>query len=156
MTDPHDSVESKEFENNREYPVREAYSSMNVRDFGLIGKMSPRGNIEGDSESNSEKNEINNINNNFQIKDLRTQLEKRQSIQKRNDDGMTEDTKPIQNEIEKIEQIAKIQESKIKDNITEKEAKKLVKLYLKSYDPNKDNEGRLINNTEIYSQLYFR
>ena len=31
---------------------------MSVRHFGLIGKMSPRGNIEGDSESNSEKNEI--------------------------------------------------------------------------------------------------
>ena len=30
---------------------------------------------------------------------------------------MTEGTKPIQNEIEKIEQIAKIQESKIKDYI---------------------------------------
>ena len=126
MTDPHDSVESKEFENNREYPVREAYSSMNVRDFGLIGKMSPRGNIEGDSESNSEKNE-NNINNNVQIKDWRTLLEKRQSIQIRNEDGMTEGTKPIQNEIEKIEQIAKIQESKIKDNVTKEEVKKLVK-----------------------------
>ena len=128
---------------------------MNVRDFGLIGKLSPRGNIEGDSESNSEKNE-NNINNNVQIKDLRTQLEKRKSIQIRNNDGMNEGTKPIQNEIEKIEQIAKIQESKIKDNVTEEEVKKLVKLYWKIYDPNKDNEGRLINNTEIYSQLYFR
>ena len=42
MIDTHGSVESKEFENNRECPVREAYSSMNVRDFGLIGKMSPR------------------------------------------------------------------------------------------------------------------
>ena len=90
---------------------------MNVRDFGPIGKMSPRRNIEGDSESNSAKNDINNINNNDQIKDLRTQSEKRQSIQMRNDDGMTEGTKPIQNEIEKIEQIAKIQESKIKDYI---------------------------------------
>jgi DNA-binding protein H-NS len=69
---------------------------------------------------------------------------------------MNEGTKPIQNEIEKIEQIAKIQESKIKDNVTKEEVKKLVKLYLKSYDSNKDNEGRLINNTEIYSQLYFR
>ena len=108
MIDPHCSIESKEFENIREYPVREANYSMSVRDYGLIGKMNPRGNIEGDSESNPEKNGINNINNNFQIKDLRTQLEKRQSIQKRNDDGMTEGTKPIQNEIEKIEQIAKI------------------------------------------------
>ena len=74
---------------------------MSVRDYGLIGKMNPRGNIEGDSVSNSEK----------------------------------------------IEQIAKIQESKIKDNVTE-EVKKLVKLYLKSYDPNKDNEGRIISNKQ--------
>ena len=58
---------------------------------------------------------------------MRTQLEKRQSIQIRNDDCMTEGTKPIQNEIEKIEQIAKIQESKIKDNVTKEEVKKLVK-----------------------------
>ena len=42
MIDPHCFIESKEFENNGECPVREAYSSMNVRDFGLIGKMSPR------------------------------------------------------------------------------------------------------------------
>ena len=61
---------------------------------------------------------------------------------------MTKGTKPIQNEIEKIEQIDKIQESKIKDNVTEEDVKKLVKLYLKSYDPNKDNEGRLINNKQ--------
>ena len=148
MIDPHCSIESKEFENNREYPVREANYSTKVRDFGLIGKMSPRGIIEGASESNSEKNEINNINNNVQIKDLRTQLEKRKSIQIRNDDGMNEGTKPIQNEIEKIEQIAKIQESKIKDNVTEEEVKKLVKLYLKSYEPNKDNEGRIISNKQ--------
>ena len=55
MIDPHGSVESKEFENNREYPVRDANYSMNVRHFGLIGKMSPRGNFEGDFEPNSEK-----------------------------------------------------------------------------------------------------
>jgi hypothetical protein len=42
MIDPDGSVESKKFENNREYPVREANYSMNVRDFGLIGKISPR------------------------------------------------------------------------------------------------------------------
>ena len=147
LIDPRGSVESKEFENNKEYPVREAQYSMNVRDFGILGKMSPRANIEGDSESNSDKNES-NINNNVQIKDLRTQLEKRQNIKIRNDDGMIEGTKPIQNEIEKINQLAKIQESKIKDNITEEEVKKLVKLYVKSYDPKKDNEGRLISNKQ--------
>ena len=131
---------SEEYENNnnREFPVR---------DFGILGKMSPRANIEGDSESNSDKNE-NNVNNNVQIKDLRTQLEKRQNVQIRNDDGMVEGTKPIQNEIEKIEQLAKMQENKLKDNITEEEVKRLVKLYVKSYDPKKDNEGRLISNKQ--------
>jgi len=99
---------SEEYDNNtREFPAR---------DFGLLGKMSPRANIEGDSESNSEKNENNT--NTVQIKDLRTQLEKRQNVRLRSDDGMVEGTKPIQNEIEKIEQLAKIQESKLKDNIT--------------------------------------
>ena len=127
---------SEEYDNNtREFPAR---------DFGLLGKMSPRANIEGDSESNSEKNENNT--NTVQIKDLRTQLEKRQIVRLRSDDGMVEGTKPIQNEIEKIEQIAKIQESKLKDNITEEEVKKLVKLYVKSYDPNKSSltEGILL------------
>ena len=148
MVDPRASLESKELDNNRDYPVREANYSLNGRDFGILGKMSPRANIEGDSESNSDKNESNIINNNTQIKDLRTQLEKRQNIQIRNDDGMVESTRPIQNEIDKIEQLAKIQESKIKDNITEEEVKKLVKLYVKSYDPKKDNEGRLISNKQ--------
>ena len=129
---------SEEYDNNtREFPAR---------DFGLLGKMSPRANIEGDSESNSEKNENNT--NTVQIKDLRTQLEKRQNVRLRSDDGMVEGTKPIQNEIEKIEQLAKIQESKLKDNITEEEVKKLVKLYVKSYDPKKDDEGRLISNKQ--------
>ena len=145
IIDARGSFESKEFE-NREYPVREAHYTVNPRDFGLLGKMSPRANIEGDSESNSDKNDI--TTNNAQIKDLRSQLEKRQNIQIRNDDGMVEGTKPIQNEIEKIEQLAKIQESKIKDNITEEEVKKLVKLYVKSYDPKKDGEGRLISNKQ--------
>jgi glycosyltransferase involved in cell wall biosynthesis len=149
MVDPRASLESKELDNNREYPVREANYSLNGRDFGILGKMSPRANIEGDSESNSDKNESNIINNNTQIKDLRTQLEKRQNIQIRNDDGMVESTRPIQNEIDKIEQLAKIQESKIKDNITEEEVKKLVKLYVKSYDPKKDNEGRLISSEKF-------
>ena len=148
MVDPRTSIETKEIDINREYPVREANYSINGRDFGILGKMSPRANIEGDSESNSDKNESNIINNNTQIKDLRTQLEKRQNIQVRNDDGMIDGTRPIQNEIDKIEQLAKIQESKIKDNITEEEVKKLVKLYVKSYDPKKDNEGRLISNKQ--------
>ena len=137
------SFESKDFE-NRDFPVREAQYTMNPRDYnGILGKMSPRANIDGDSDSNSEKNE----NNNIQIKDLRSQLEKRQNVQIRNDDGMIEGTKPIQNELEKIEDMVKMQE-KTKDNITEEEVKKLVKMYVKSYDPKKDGEGRLISNKQ--------
>ena len=137
------SFESKDYE-NRDFPVREGQFSMNPRDYnGIIGKMSPRGNIDGDSDSNSEKNE----NNNIQIKDLRSQLEKRQNVQIRNDDGMIEGTKPIQNELEKIEDMVKMQE-KTRDNITEDEVKKLVKMYVKSYDPKKDAEGRLISDKQ--------
>ena len=137
------SFESKDFE-NRDFPVREAQYTMNPRDYnGILGKMSPRANIDGDSDSNSDKNE----NNNIQIKDLRSQLEKRQNVQIRNDDGMIEGTKPIQNELEKIEDMVKMQE-KTKDNITEEEVKKLVKMYVKSYDPKKDDEGRLISNKQ--------
>ena len=51
MVDPRASLESKELDNNRDYPVREANYSLNGRDFGILGKMSPRANIEGDSES---------------------------------------------------------------------------------------------------------
>ena len=146
MIDGRGSFESKDFE-NRDFPVREAQYSMNPRDYnGILGKMSPRANIDGDSDSNSEKNDNNN--NNIQIKDLRTQLEKRQNVQLRSDDGMIEGTKPIQNELEKIEDMVKMQESKAKDNITEEEVKKLVKMYVKSYDPKKDDEGRLISNKQ--------
>ena len=54
---------------------REIQFAMNPRDLqeprpGVLRKMSPKGNVEGDSESVSEKNE--NIN---QIKDLKSQLE---------------------------------------------------------------------------------
>ena len=145
MIDGRGSFESKDFE-NRDFPLREAQYSMNPRDYnGILGKMSPRANIDGESDSGSEKNDNNNNN---QIKDLRTQLEKRQNVQLRSDDGMIEGTKPIQNELEKIEDMVKMQESKAKDNITEEEVKKLVKMYVKKYDPKKDGEGRLISNKQ--------
>ena len=131
--------------------IKDMQYSMNPRDFheplsGIFGKMSPKGNVEvDDSDSNSEKNE--NINNN-QIKDLRIQLEKRQNLKARNDDGMIESGKPIKNELEKIEDLVKRQESKAKENITSEEVKKLVKLYLQGNDPKKEREGRLISNKQ--------
>ena len=83
-------------------------------------KMSPKANVDGDSESNSnsEKND-----NTRQIKDLRTQLEKKNSIKVNDDDGLVEGTKPIQNELEKIEDMVKAKERETRDNITEEEVK---------------------------------
>ena len=131
--------------------IKDIQYTMNPRDFhepisGIFGKMSPKGNIEADSDTNSEKNE--DLNNNAKIKDLRNQLEKRQNLKVRNDDGIQETTKPIKNELEKIEDLVKIQESKGKENITSEEVKKLVKLYLLGNDPKKEREGRLISNKQ--------
>ena len=71
--------------------IKDIQYSMNPRDFheansGIFGKMSHRGNIEPEySDSNSEKNDdINNT----QIKNLRTQLEKRRNSKTKNEDGM--------------------------------------------------------------------
>ena len=134
--------------------MKDMQYSINPRDFneplsGIFGKMSPKGNIEVDSDTNSEKNENIDTSNNAQIKDLRKQLEKRKNLKIRNDDGVKEGGKPIKNELEKIEDLVKRQESKGKEtNITEEEVKKLVKLYLQGNDPKKEGEGRLISNKQ--------
>ena len=130
--------------------IKDIQCSMNPRDFheplsGFFEKMSPKGNIEADSDTNSEKNE--NIEN--KNKELRTQIEKRKKLKARNDDETIEGNKPIKNELEKIEDLVKRQESKGKENnITEEEVKKLVKLYLKGNDPKTEGEGRLISNKQ--------
>ena len=117
--------------------MKEIQYTMNPRDFhetnsGIFSKMSPKANLDGeDSESISDKND--------NIKNLRSQLEIRRENKLGTRDGVTKTKK---NEYEK----GKIKVNNAKENnTTEEEVKKLVKLYLKSYDPKKDDEGRLIS-----------
>jgi hypothetical protein len=115
--------------------IKDIQVSMNPRDFheplsGFFEKMSPKGNIEVDSDSNSEKNE--NIDNSN--KELRTQIEKRKNLKARNDDGMIEGNKPFKNEDyveEKIEpkrkgastKVESIEEAPIERTEQQKEVK---------------------------------
>ena len=72
---------------------------------------------------------------------------------------MYEGNKPIKNELEKIEDIVKRKESKAKENnITEKEVKKLVRLYLKGNDPKPEGEGYLLykqNKNNLLNNIFF-
>ena len=120
---------SNDFRNND----REIRYAMNPRDLqeprpGILQKMSPHVNVDGDSDSNSEKNE--NIN---QIKDL-----------KRNDDGIIEG-RQIQNEMENYEDMVRTREQ---ENITGEDVKKLVTQYVRAYDPRRDQDGNLISNKQ--------
>ena len=71
---------------------------MNPRDLqepmhGVLRKMSPKGNVEGDSDTNSEKND--NVN---QIKDLKSQLDKTtHHVMFRNEDGIGIGDRSMQN-----------------------------------------------------------
>ena len=82
---------------------REIKFAMNPRDLqepmpGILQKMSPHVNVDGESDSGSDKND--NVN---QIKDLKTQLDNRRSnVILKNDDGMVEGRR-IPNEMDKIE-----------------------------------------------------
>jgi len=128
---------------------REIRYAMNPRDLqepmpGILQKMSPHGNVDGESDSGSEKNENAN-----QIKDLKTQLDKRSNVILRNDDGMVEG-RQIQNEMDKIEDMVRNRE--MQDNITGEDVKKLVKQYVKAYDPKRDTDGNLISNSQTVLQ----
>ena len=128
---------------------REIKYNMNPRDLqepmpGILQKMSPRVNVDGESDSGSEKND--NVN---QIKDLKTQLDnRRDNIMIRNDDGMVEG-RVIPNEMEKIEDLVRSREQ---ENITGEEVKKLVRKYVRAYDPRKDQDGNLISNSQTVLQ----
>ena len=128
---------------------REIKYNMNPRDLqepmpGILQKMSPRVNVDGESDSGSEKND--NVN---QIKDLKTQLDNRRTnIMIRNDDGMVEG-RALPNEMEKIEDLVRSREQ---DNITGEEVKKLVRQYVRAYDPKKDQDGNLISNSQTVLQ----
>ena len=138
---------SQEIGNNNSREIRFA---MNPRDLqepmpGVLQKMSPHVNVDGESDSGSEKND--NVN---QIKDLKTQLDNRRSnVILRNDDGMVE-SRRIPNEMDKIEDMVRSRE--MQDNITGEEVKKLVRQYVKAYDPRKDQDGNLISDSQTILQ----
>ena len=136
--------DQRSFEQNN----REIQYGMNPRDLqepipGVLRKMSPKGNVEGDSDSNSEKNE--NVN---QIRDLKTQLDRNMNVMYKNEDGIGIGDKNMQNrgDLENLEIMAKSRE--FQDNITGDEVKKLIKYYVKTYDPLKGEDGNLISNCQ--------
>ncbi len=129
---------------------REIKFAMNPRDLqepmpGILQKMSPHVNVDGESDSGSDKND--NVN---QIKDLKTQLDNRRSnVILKNDDGMVEGRR-IPNEMDKIEDMVRLRE--MQENITGEEVKKLVRQYVKAYDPRKDQDGNLISTSQTVLQ----
>ena len=130
---------------------REIRFTMNPRDLqepmpGVLQKMSPHVNVDGESDSGSEKND--NVN---QIKDLKTQLDnKRKKVKFKDEDGMVERRK-IPKEMGKLGD--KIKTRDVQDNnITEDDVKKLVRQYAKAYDPKKDQDGNLISNSQTVLQ----
>ena len=127
---------------------REIQFGINPRDMqepipGILKKMSPKGNVEGDSDSNSEKND--NIN---QIRDLKSQLDRNVNVMFKNEDGIGIGDKNMQNrgDMENLEIMAKTRE--FQENITGEEVKKLIKYYVKTYDPHKGEDGNLISNSQ--------
>ena len=129
---------------------REIRYAMNPRDLqeprpGILQKMSPHVNVDGDSDSASEKNE--NI---TQIKDLKTQLDRRnnEDLNIRNDDGMIEG-RQIANELDRYEDMVRTREQ---ENITGEDVKKLVTQYVRAYDPRRDQDGNLISNRQTVLQ----
>ena len=128
---------------------REIQYPMNPRDFqepspGILRKMSPKQNVEGDSETNSEKND--NVN---EINDLKTQLDRNMHVMIKNDDGLGIGNKNIRNrgDIENIEIMAKSKE--FQDNSNSDNVKKLIKYYVKTYDPRRGEDGNLISNYQV-------
>ena len=131
---------------------REIQFSMNPRDLqeplpGVLRKMSPKGNVEGDSDSNSEKND--NVN---QIKDLKSQLDRNNHVMFKNEDGMNmgEISRQNRGDMENIEVMARTRE--FQENVTGEEVKKLIKYYVKTYDPHKGEDGNLISNSQMIIQ----
>ena len=124
---------------------REIKFVMNPRDLqepkpGVLQKMSPHVNVDGESDSGSEKND--NVN---QIKDLKTQLDnKRKKVKFRDDDGMVERRRKEKNKLNDSMKTREVQDK----NITEDEVKRMVRQYVKAYDPRKDQDGNLISNSQ--------
>ena len=133
---------------------REIQFSMNPRDLqeplpGVLRKMSPKGNVDGDSDSASEKNE--NIN---QIKDLKSQLERNNQQVYKNEDGMIGDmNRQNRGDMENIEIMARTGGFQENTNVPGEDVKKLIKYYVKTYDPHKGEDGNLISNSQMIIPL---
>ena len=130
---------------------REIKYNINPRDFqepyqDIYKKMSPRGNVEGDSDSNSEKND--NVN---QIKTLKNQLDRNANLNKINEDGIgyEEVTRKTRGDFDNIEVMARVKDLQDK-NVGE--VKKLLKYYVKTYNPLKGEDGNLISNLQMVIQ----
>ena len=111
---------------------------------GLLQKMSPKQNVEGDSDTNSEKND--NVN---EINDLKTQLDRNMHVVLKSEDGIGLVDKSIRNrgDMENIEIMAKSKE--FQDNVNSDSVKKLIKYYVRTYDPRKGEDGNLISNSQV-------
>jgi hypothetical protein len=124
---------------------REIQYGMNPRDYqeplpGVLRKMSPKGNVEGESDTNSEKNDN-------RIRDLKSQLDKNMHVMFKNEDGIGIGDKNLENrgDMENLEIMAKTRE--FPDNTTGEDVKKLIKYYVNTYDPQK-RDGNLISNSQ--------
>ena len=131
---------------------REIQFAMNARDLqgplpGVLRKMSPKGNVEGDSDTHSKIND--NVN---QIRDLKSQLDRNNHVMFRNDDGLNtgEINRQNRGDMENIEVMARTRE--FQENVTGEEVKKLIKYYVKIYDPHKGEDGNLISNSQTIIQ----
>ena len=129
---------------------REIQFAMNPRDLqeplpGVLRKMSPKGNVEGDSDTASEKND--NIN---QIKDLKSQLERNNNQVFKNEDGIiSEMNRQNRGDMENIELMARSGGFQDNMNAPGEDVKKLIKYYVKTYDPHKGEDGNLISNSQM-------
>ena len=134
--------------------TREIQFLMNPRDLqeplpGVLRKMSPRGNVDGESDSGSEKNE--NIN---QIKDLKSQLERNNQQLFKNEDGIIgEVNRQNRGDLENIELIQRTGGLQDNMNVQGEDVKKLIKYYVKTYDPHKGEDGNLISNSQMIIPL---
>ena len=108
---------------------------------GVFQKKNQQVNEDGESDFGNEKND--NVN---QTKDLKTQLDNKF----RDYGGMVEGRR-IPNEMDKMGDMMKIEEVQ-DNNINEDVARKLVRKYVKAYDPRKDQDGNIISNSKTVLQ----
>ena len=127
---------------------RDLQYPINIRDYrepspGILRKMSPKQNVEGDSDSNSEKND--NVN---EINDLKTQLDRNMHLMIKSEDGIGIGDNNMRNrgDMQNLAIMAKAKE--FQDNNPDN-VKKLIKYYVKTYDPRRGEDGNLISNSQV-------